>query len=68
MKALADRRFLFITGKGGVGKTTVTAALAIQLAAQGKRVLIGMCDTKERMSTLFGVPPIPEEVTLLRLT
>jgi len=66
MKAFADRRFLFITGKGGVGKTTITAALALRLAAQGKRVLIAMCDTKERISTLFETPPIPEEITELR--
>lgn len=59
---LADRRFLFITGKGGVGKTTVTAAIAMGLGAQGKRVLIAICDAKERISTLFGVPPIGTEV------
>src|SRR5690606_6121464 len=35
-------------------------------AEQGKRVLIGICDTKERISTLFGAPPIPEQITELR--
>ena len=42
MTALADilsRRVLLVTGKGGVGKTTVTAALAREAAASGKRVL-----------------------------
>lgn len=63
MSALADRRFLFITGKGGVGKTTVTAALASALADGGRKVLIAICDAKERVSTLFGVPPIPQQIT-----
>ncbi|HEX3593626.1 MAG TPA: ArsA-related P-loop ATPase, partial [Polyangiaceae bacterium] len=39
---LEQRRFLFITGKGGTGKTTVTAALAMALAARGKRVLVAV--------------------------
>src|SRR5262245_62877505 len=49
-----DRRFLFITGKGGVGKTTVSAAMAVALASRGKRVLIAMCNAKERISAMFG--------------
>ncbi|MFS8583708.1 MAG: ArsA-related P-loop ATPase [Acidimicrobiia bacterium] len=54
---------LFVTGKGGVGKTTVCAALALSLASRGKRVLIAMCNAKERISVLFGTPPVgPEEV------
>jgi len=35
-----ERRFLFVTGKGGVGKTTVSAALARALALRGRRVLL----------------------------
>ncbi|MCA9630620.1 MAG: ArsA family ATPase [Myxococcales bacterium] len=62
----AQQRFLFITGKGGVGKTTVTAALALKLAAQGKRVLIGICDAKERISSLLGVPPIGEDIVSIQ--
>lgn len=65
MSSLQDRRFLFVTGKGGVGKTTVTAALALSLAAQGKRVLCAACNAKERFSTLFGVPPVGPDVVEL---
>lgn len=65
MNSLLDRRFLFVTGKGGVGKTTVTAALALKLAAQGKRVLCAACNAKERFSTLFGVAPVGAEVVPL---
>jgi anion-transporting ArsA/GET3 family ATPase len=65
MNSLLDRRFLFVTGKGGVGKTTVTAALALKFAAQGRRVLCAACNAKERFSTLFGVAPVGPEVTPL---
>jgi anion-transporting ArsA/GET3 family ATPase len=58
MSTLADKRFVIVTGKGGVGKTTVCAAEALALSAQGKRVLVAMCNAKERLSTMLGVPPI----------
>ncbi len=54
MPALADKRFLIVTGKGGVGKTTFCAAQAVALAAKDKRVLIAMCNAKERLSTMLG--------------
>ena len=62
MSPLHQRRFLFVTGKGGVGKTTVTAALALSFAAKGKRVLCCASNAKERFSTLFGVPPVGAEI------
>ncbi len=63
MSTLADKRFVLITGKGGVGKTTVCAAEALALAARGKRVLVAMCNAKERLSAMFGVPPLGSEVS-----
>ncbi len=66
MSAFAPRRFLFITGKGGVGKTTVTAALASSLAARGLRVLVTVCGAKERLSTLLGAPPLTPQISELR--
>jgi anion-transporting ArsA/GET3 family ATPase len=62
MSPIENRRFLFVTGKGGTGKTTVTAALAIALGKAGKRVLIAVCEPKERISELLGVPPLGPEV------
>jgi anion-transporting ArsA/GET3 family ATPase len=57
-----DRRFIFVTGKGGVGKTTVSAALARALAGRGKRVLIAMCNAKERISAMFGSSPVGPDI------
>ena len=40
-----ERRFLFVTGKGGVGKTTVAAGLARALSRRGRRVLLAATDS-----------------------
>ena len=63
MQKLDDLRFIYVTGKGGVGKTTVAAALARAMAARGRRVLVCMCNAKERLSGMLGSPPIGWEVT-----
>jgi anion-transporting ArsA/GET3 family ATPase len=63
MSTLADKRFVLVTGKGGVGKTTVCAAEALALATKGKRVLVAMCNAKERLSGMLGSPPIGPTVT-----
>jgi anion-transporting ArsA/GET3 family ATPase len=60
--SLLDRRFLFVTGKGGVGKTTVSAALALRAAASGKRVLVAQCNARDRMGSMLEVGPIAENV------
>jgi anion-transporting ArsA/GET3 family ATPase len=59
---LGTRRFLFVTGKGGVGKTTMCGALALALAAKGKRVLVAMCNAKERLSAILGTRPIGHDI------
>ena len=59
-------RFLFVTGKGGVGKTTVAAATSLALAKSGKRVLLTTSGPKERLSDLFGVAPLGTEIGLIR--
>lgn len=52
--ALADRRVLFVVGKGGVGKSTVAAALAVALVEQGKRVLLAQLEPSRRLAELLG--------------
>jgi anion-transporting ArsA/GET3 family ATPase len=62
MSTLAEKRFLLVTGKGGVGKTTVCAAQAVALAAKGKRVLVALCNSKERLSAMLGGRPIGAQI------
>jgi anion-transporting ArsA/GET3 family ATPase len=63
MSALADLRLVVLSGKGGVGRTTVAAALARAAAAGGKRVLIAQTDAAERLGPLFGrAEPIGDRV------
>lgn len=58
MTELLDRQLLCVVGKGGVGKTTVSAALALAAARRGKNVLVAMCNTRERLSQLLETEPI----------
>jgi anion-transporting ArsA/GET3 family ATPase len=51
---MLDKRLLFVTGKGGVGKTTVSATLALKAAAAGKRTIVCEVAEQERMPELFG--------------
>ena len=46
-----------MTGKGGVGKSTVAAALALLAARRGKRVLVCEVNAQERIAPLLGAPP-----------
>lgn len=48
-------RFLFFTGKGGVGKTSIACATAIQLAAAGQRVLLVSTDPASNVGQVFGI-------------
>ncbi len=54
---LLDLRLVFVTGKGGVGKTTTAAALAQLAARQGKRVLACEVDAKGDLASLFEAAP-----------
>ena len=53
MTTLLDRQLIFITGKGGVGKTTVAASLALLASQHGKRVLVGEVDAKGNLADFF---------------
>ncbi|MCL4448955.1 MAG: ArsA family ATPase [Actinobacteria bacterium] len=55
MSDLLERKLVFITGKGGVGKTTVSAALALLAAQKGKKVLVCEVDAKGDLASFFEV-------------
>ncbi len=62
---LLSRRLLFVTGKGGVGKSTIAAGLALLAAEQGKRVLVVEVDAKGNLTDFFEHDSVgfdPEEV------
>ena len=61
MTALLHRQLLFITGKGGVGKTTVAAALGLAAAAQGRRTIVCEMGSHSRLPALFGVTDAPAQ-------
>jgi anion-transporting ArsA/GET3 family ATPase len=54
-------RLHVVTGKGGTGKTTVAAALAIALASGGRRVLLAEVEGRQGIAQLFELPPLPYE-------
>jgi arsenite-transporting ATPase len=53
-KDLADREVLVFVGKGGVGKTTTSSAVAMQLAEQGRRTLLVTVDPAKRLKDALG--------------
>ncbi len=48
-------RFLFFTGKGGVGKTSIACATAIELAERGKKILLVSTDPASNVGQVFGI-------------
>lgn len=66
-------RFLFFTGKGGVGKTSIACATALKLAEQGLKVLLVSTDPASNVGQVFGIMignqicPMPEIANLFAL-
>lgn len=56
---LSKARLHFVTGKGGTGKSTVAAALALTLASGGRTVLLVEVEGRQGIAQLFDVPPLP---------
>jgi anion-transporting ArsA/GET3 family ATPase len=52
--SLLDKRLLVVTGKGGTGKTTVSAALGLIAARRGQRAVVCEVARKERLGAMFG--------------
>jgi len=56
---LSKARLHFVTGKGGTGKSTIAAALALTMASGGRKVLLVEVEGRQGIAQLFDVPPLP---------
>jgi anion-transporting ArsA/GET3 family ATPase len=63
--SLADRRLVLVVGKGGVGRSTVAAAIAGECARRGKRTLLFETNANDRFGPYFDKPPVRTEIVEL---
>ena len=63
--AWMDKRLLLVVGKGGVGRSTIAAAIAHRLASTGKRVLLFETNANDRFGSYFDKPAVGPEVAQL---
>ncbi|GAB4562248.1 MAG: ArsA-related P-loop ATPase [Haliangiales bacterium] len=66
MASLLDKRFFLVVGKGGVGRSTVAAALADTIARRKRRTLLYECNANDRYGDFFGRPAVGPELTRLK--
>jgi anion-transporting ArsA/GET3 family ATPase len=65
MSDFRDVLLHIVTGKGGTGKSTVAASLALALASRGKTVLLCEVEGRQGIAQLFDVPPLPYQERLV---
>jgi hypothetical protein len=59
---LACRRLVVVSGKGGVGRTTLAALLGLAIAARGRRVLVATTGHDDRLGWMLGAPALPDSI------
>jgi anion-transporting ArsA/GET3 family ATPase len=65
MASILDRRFILVTGKGGVGRSTVAAAIAAAAARRGRRTLLYQASANDRFGGFFGKAPVGTAIVRL---
>ncbi len=58
---LSDKKLILVCGSGGVGKTTLSASLALQMAASGKKVMVLTIDPAKRLATSLGLEVLDDK-------
>lgn len=65
MASILDRRLILVTGKGGVGRSTVAAAIAAATARRGRRTLLYEANANDRFGSFFGRAPVGTAIVRL---
>ena len=65
MSDLYERRLILVVGKGGVGRSTVAAAIAGACAARGRKTLLYETNANDRFGKYFDKPAVGTEITQL---
>jgi len=65
MPSLLDKRLILVAGKGGVGRSTVAAAIAAACARRGRKTLLFQANATDRFGDYFGKPPVGTEIVQL---
>ena len=68
VEALDQARVLVCAGTGGVGKTTISAALAVRAAERGRRALVLTIDPARRLADALGIASLTSEPTRVELS
>jgi anion-transporting ArsA/GET3 family ATPase len=63
--SLFDKRLILVAGKGGVGRSTVSAAIASACARRGRKTLLFQASANDRFGAMFGAAPVGTKVTQL---
>jgi anion-transporting ArsA/GET3 family ATPase len=63
--SLFDKRLILVAGKGGVGRSTVSAAIASACARRGRKTLLFQANANDRFGAMFGAAPVGTKVTQL---
>jgi len=66
-RAIAEKRVIICVGPGGVGKTTISAVIALHAAMQGRRVLVCTVDPAKRLANSLGVSELGDEASEIAL-